>query len=643
MIHVSRVALSQRKERCKINLTKNLPEVAESHMQEADSLKYFNILVPSDMFLIRQEIGGDYGVDLILELKETKYATNIRAHIQLKSTSNKIYENDRPFSFPIPIKTINYLMNQPNSIVIIYIKQSNVFVWEWASKINEFLIGKEINIERTSQVTTSYPFTSLLTTESFKSIYDHISKTSTLVREMALQFSSSLFKKVRNDSFKAMLSQMNNEYYEAEELLKKSRYKEALSRLKPLSKYIKDESIFLRCALISIELGLFKDSVRYCDEILKLNPYSSQSYILKGISQFQLSLYDQAIGSFEMSLSIVQTVLVRNLRALAIWMNGDAITALSELSESLKLTNGKDRQALLYTAILQFEFYNFDQAFRNINFLIKLEPNNADALAAKGRFLRFLGKREEADSFFRKCLVVDKDHYHGLIGLALNLVENNDVLEALLYLSSWINLHSNIIFKKKLKNGQAVVLIDLLWKTTLSIHLEKLNNRDYVISMLDGSKVKFDISRPNDSVIIGAISTSNPSYMVPFIVKAYEKNSDFKKVLDRITSTTKLIPFFNPNQLIFTGFFENDSIIVNIKERYDGTYFEVLFNDQPMICGMTDTDNNKIGYNAFREHFNKNKEIQLNLVNLEKKEEKIIQGIKDVRFHCDINQNRVGR
>ncbi|MFC3767684.1 DUF4365 domain-containing protein [Paenibacillus sp. GCM10012303] len=171
----------------------NLPVSGDTHDQERRSVLAFSNLVPADLFLIREENGGDYGVDRILELRFSgKAITNFRAHSQLKSVLNGHRNTDGSLSFPVPIKTLNYLLNQPNSLFFVYVENENVFHWAWATDIAKAADHEGIDIKTTSQNTFSYRFRSVLDRSAFENIHSTLFKLGTAFRNLTEHISSSL-------------------------------------------------------------------------------------------------------------------------------------------------------------------------------------------------------------------------------------------------------------------------------------------------------------------------------------------------------------------------------------------------------------------------------------------------------------------
>lgn len=143
------------------------------------------MIVPESMFIIRDHTDNDYGTDMSLELiMPSGYVTNFRSHVQLKSVKNGKLNKDNSFSYPAPIKTINYLINQPNSLFIIYLENKNLFLWEWVDAINQSIKTKGIDLYTADRKDIVYHFNQKLNKESFSQIYNHILTQSTIVRDV---------------------------------------------------------------------------------------------------------------------------------------------------------------------------------------------------------------------------------------------------------------------------------------------------------------------------------------------------------------------------------------------------------------------------------------------------------------------------
>lgn len=150
----------------------NLPSSSSTHDQERRSRLRFQMLIPDGLFLYREENGGDYGVDMILELKTAgKSMSNFRSHAQLKSVQNPQRNTDGTFSFPVPIKTLNYLLNQIASVFVVYLENEDKFLWAWATDVASYCHEHDIDPVTTEQGTVAYRFVDALDGAAFERIH----------------------------------------------------------------------------------------------------------------------------------------------------------------------------------------------------------------------------------------------------------------------------------------------------------------------------------------------------------------------------------------------------------------------------------------------------------------------------------------
>ena len=110
-----------------------LPKVHSTHIQEKNSYQALENILPKDLFIIREEVGGDYGVDRIIEVVQDGFASNLRSHIQVKSIKNS--SSNDVIKFPVPVKTINYLRNSVASLFFVYSEADDCLYWQWVNKI----------------------------------------------------------------------------------------------------------------------------------------------------------------------------------------------------------------------------------------------------------------------------------------------------------------------------------------------------------------------------------------------------------------------------------------------------------------------------------------------------------------------------
>jgi len=115
------------------------PKRTSEHIGESESIQAIRHLFKDPHFLIRKEEENDYGVDLEIEVqlpvnKEGTQPTNIRFHVQLKS-STKDANKDDSYSYPVDRTNLNYLLNSPRSLYVFYSRESSKCYYRWAENV----------------------------------------------------------------------------------------------------------------------------------------------------------------------------------------------------------------------------------------------------------------------------------------------------------------------------------------------------------------------------------------------------------------------------------------------------------------------------------------------------------------------------
>ena len=111
---------------------KNLPKSDDNEELQQLSLKALKSILPTNKFLLRDERVDDKGVDASLEVKHEQSFTNFRSQIQLKGTSSDKQNKDGSVSHSVSTSNLNYLLNNPISLYIVYIAPRNEFRFVWA-------------------------------------------------------------------------------------------------------------------------------------------------------------------------------------------------------------------------------------------------------------------------------------------------------------------------------------------------------------------------------------------------------------------------------------------------------------------------------------------------------------------------------
>lgn len=160
-----------------------LPQYHQAHEQENASILKLNSILPSHLFILRREDGGDYGVDRILEAVNNGQVTNIRSHIQIKSKKRNSSRKGN-ISYPISIATINYLLNSVNSMFLVFCVADDVIFWEWTRQIAVVASEKGLNLDDAHQKTVTYHFQKRLTPDAFQNIHDKLLADNALLKEI---------------------------------------------------------------------------------------------------------------------------------------------------------------------------------------------------------------------------------------------------------------------------------------------------------------------------------------------------------------------------------------------------------------------------------------------------------------------------
>ncbi len=170
-----------------------LPQIHASHLQEKNSIQQLENVLPNHLFILRGEDGGDYGVDRIIEVIQDGNVTNIRSHVQVKSTGKQAGRSGG-IQFSVPISTLNYLLNSLNSLFLVYSERENQFYWEWAGTIALKRQELKSNPKRLGEKTFSYTFSSKLDSQALKKIHQRLVNDTEFIKRLNL--SKSPFKKI---------------------------------------------------------------------------------------------------------------------------------------------------------------------------------------------------------------------------------------------------------------------------------------------------------------------------------------------------------------------------------------------------------------------------------------------------------------
>ena len=191
-------------------------------------------------------------------------------------------------------------------------------------------------------------------------------------------------------------------------------------------------------ATIEHEQKNYQEAINLFDEILKKYPYNDNVLFKKGVCEEELEKYEDAVKSFDESLKI----------------NPDNTECLYQKANCLENLGKKDEAVECYDKILEKndEKYleechllkgqaligqeKYDEAKKELDEVIKINPNNANAYFYKGYINANTEPREgkEAIQNFLKCATLDnKDKLH-FYNYGIALLDENYLDECLQYL-----------------------------------------------------------------------------------------------------------------------------------------------------------------------------------------------------------------
>jgi tetratricopeptide (TPR) repeat protein len=149
-----------------------LPKADRNAELQRLSIRAFQSLLPPDRFVFRDERADDAGVDGSLELLIGSRYTNLRAQVQLKSTDSTATNADGSVSVQVRASNLNYLMNGPNPVYVLYVVPRDEVRYVWAR--DEWNRLQESNPEWTKQESITLRFQDILTVEAVEQIHRRI-------------------------------------------------------------------------------------------------------------------------------------------------------------------------------------------------------------------------------------------------------------------------------------------------------------------------------------------------------------------------------------------------------------------------------------------------------------------------------------
>ena len=162
-----------------------LPERIENHVKEDTARVKFREMFTDPYFIVRDELENDYGVDICIEaiVNNGKSPTNIRAHVQLKS-SEKNENSKGDYSYSVAVSNLNYLINNPNSCYMFFSVKESVFYFTFADEVYAYY--ESLGSDWKEQDTITIHFSNLLDKEAINEIHSKLLKETLFFKNVRL-------------------------------------------------------------------------------------------------------------------------------------------------------------------------------------------------------------------------------------------------------------------------------------------------------------------------------------------------------------------------------------------------------------------------------------------------------------------------
>lgn len=159
-----------------------LPKADRNSELQRRSLGALRTLLPNDKLVFRDERIDDAGVDGSLELLIDSAYTDLRSQVQIKSTESTPSNRDGTISIPIRVSNLNYLLNGPSPLYLLYVLPDNEFRFAWASDERKRL--DKTNSNWINQRTVKLRFMKVLAQGSFDEIHQRIRREAQFRRQV---------------------------------------------------------------------------------------------------------------------------------------------------------------------------------------------------------------------------------------------------------------------------------------------------------------------------------------------------------------------------------------------------------------------------------------------------------------------------
>jgi len=151
---------------------RTMPQIDRADELKRESMKQLRASVPTEQFIDRPESESDKGVDLTLEAVIHQQPTNLRSHVQLKSTDKTVLNSDGSFSLSIQTDNLRYLLSGSCPLYVLWLSGSHELRYAWARDEAKRLYSESPKWEQ--QGTVTIRFAEQLDTEAWNAIHARV-------------------------------------------------------------------------------------------------------------------------------------------------------------------------------------------------------------------------------------------------------------------------------------------------------------------------------------------------------------------------------------------------------------------------------------------------------------------------------------
>lgn len=382
-----------------------LPKISPQQNQEVVSRNIFRKLIPTELFLIRDEIEYDFGVDFIIEsIIDLENASNFRSHVQLKSTQKYSENKDGTISYgKISRSNINYLLNQPNSIYVVYFVEKNMFVWEWVDAIKDYAVEKGINLKSSVSSEFTYRFSKQLDMSSLKLIHQTIINFGLNIRDYFDDpFALSSFRdSLLRFEFSSIPDSLVEAYHE-------QKYEEILIFFKDSEEYSLEASTII--SLCYYRLYRYYDGILFVEEALRIHGENIDLLTMKACMLCESGIGEKSTIKIMMAKDIFVSLLTTEKNYVNYYNLGNAYSALGEYGQAVKAyqksveLSADFAMAWKNMGTAYYQQNDLEQASNCYDNALQYDSSLPEALFCKGSLLARCNRYEDALVFYDKAI-----------------------------------------------------------------------------------------------------------------------------------------------------------------------------------------------------------------------------------------------